>query len=247
MNDSQTISGFLHRVALTSRRQKIAFVALLLLLPASLATFEMFSPGSLLRSRSVLASAFAKEPSELLVALGLRSPGQRSKGELADTKQHSRRQAAVSRPHERALAKVRQPSNHSLPFAPAASQVAEGFPPVFPFGLPDIAGGVLPDIGSSIPGAPAFLIDVPGLGGGGGVGGGGIGGGAGGGGIGGGGGGTGGGVTPPGPPPVVSPVPEPATWSLMMMGFASIGLSLRRKRRRNRRVLGTPQATATGQ
>ena len=237
MNDSVTRSGFLHWVALTSRRQRIALGALLLLLPAALATFEMVSPGSLLKSGSGFAATLTKAPSELLAALRLRSPGQRSKGELADTKGHSRNTAAASGPHERALAKVRQPSSTLLPLGPGLAQIAEGFPPVSPFGLPAFAGGVLPDVGLPIPGSPSFLVDVPAIGGGGG-GGGGI--------IGGGGGAIGGGV-PPSPPPVVSPVPEPSTWALMLMGFAVIGLSLRRKRRPDHPPSRAPEAAAIAQ
>lgn len=63
--------------------------------------------------------------------------------------------------------------------------------------------------------------------------------GGGGGGSGGGGGGGGGGSTPPvmppgtggGTPPPVAGVPEPATWTMMLIGFGAIGGHVRRERR----------------
>lgn len=44
-------------------------------------------------------------------------------------------------------------------------------------------------------------------------------------------------VTPPGPPgppgpPPVSPTPEPATWAMLLLGFAGAGSALRSRRRR---------------
>lgn len=241
MNDSVTKYGSLQWVALASRRQKLALGGVLLLLPAALATYEMGLtgkmglPASLIKTGSSLAAAITGAPSELLEELRLRSPGQRSKGELADSKGHAGKRTRAHGPHERALAKVRLPGGTPLPLGPAIAQIAEGLPPV---GLPD-AGGLLPSIGVPIPGSPGLLTDAPPGGSGGGGGGGGIIGGGGGGVIGGGGGGGaigggpggGDGGPPPGPPPVTSPVPEPSTWALMMIGFGGIGWSLRRKRR----------------
>lgn len=39
------------------------------------------------------------------------------------------------------------------------------------------------------------------------------------------------GFSPPPPPPVTPSVPEPATWMMMLGGFASAGIALRRRRR----------------
>ena len=140
-----------------------------------------------------------------------RSPGARPEGALANTK-HKR--AAL---HERALPKIRAPYGPPtayeaiatpptpapiapLPPAPLYSTIA-GLPPVAAPG-----GG-----GSS---GPPVLSTIPGPGGGG-----------------------GGGFTPPPivtaqvPPTVTptAPVPEPASWAMMLLGFALMGRALRRR------------------
>jgi hypothetical protein len=138
-----------------------------------------------------------------------RSPGERAAGALASLK--PKKQPAL---HERALPKVRKPES------PLAGIV--GTPPVPPveaapatplFGL--VAG---PPV--SVP--PATIVphaatppgsDVPPPGG--------------------------GVVVPPGNPPGDTPevppvtpaVPEPATWAMMLLGFAMIGWATRRERR----------------
>ena len=63
--------------------------------------------------------------------------------------------------------------------------------------------------------------------------------------IGGGGGGSGGGggggdgiVPPPTAPPPVAAVPEPSTWTLLLIGFAAVGASIRRSKKASK--LSTP-------
>ena len=157
----------------------------------------------------------------VLDVLGLRTPGRRSKGELADSKGRQPRQQLAFVPHQRALAKVRPPkgSVHERVVAPAPNgasiqSLAEAIaspPPgadivaeLPPGNLPNFGGG---PIGSG-PIGPVFG-GSPSIGGGGGV----------------------GPVTPPNNQPVISAVPEPSTWALMLMGFGVIGWSLRRVQR----------------
>jgi hypothetical protein len=140
--------------------------------------------------------------------LAERSPGQRPEGALAQLKH--KRAAAL---HERALPKVRGP-------APTAYEALAGPPPTLPLATPpqaplytSVAGGptpITPPSGGAF-GGPPILSDIPSPGGG------------------------GGGFTPPittsEVPPVTptSPVPEPATWAMMILGFALIGRALTRK------------------
>jgi hypothetical protein len=138
-----------------------------------------------------------------------RSPGERQGGALAQSKQH-----LATGPTERVLSPVLE-----RPATPI---------PINLDNLPTRAQEVIDPASRTNPGAPGGGIPAP-------PGGGGIGGGVGGGGgIGDGGGGGGGGPpgpNPPGPPtpPVVTPVPEPATWLMMIAGVALLGLQLRRR------------------
>lgn len=157
--------------------------------------------------------------------LAERSPGERPEGALANLK--PKREAAL---HARALPKIRAPS-------PTPYETLAGPPPTPP-APPEaplynmVAGGpqaVVPPTAAVVtpgmPGGPPVLSNIPTPGGGG---------------------GGGGGVfsppvvtatpetpttpltpTPPSPP---SAVPEPATWGLMLLGFALIGRALRRRR-----------------
>src|SRR6185369_8142067 len=110
-----------------------------------------------------------------------------------------KRQAAL---HERALPKVRGPG-------PTAYEALAGPPPSSPLAPPPQA-----PLYTTLAGGPPVLSDIPPPGGG------------------------GGGFAPP---PIVTtaapevpqtpatPVPEPATWAMMILGFALIGRTLRRR------------------
>jgi hypothetical protein len=140
--------------------------------------------------------------------LAERSPGARPEGALANLKH--KRHAAL---HERALPKIRGP------FAPPTAYEAIASPPSVPIVPPveappfaALAGGppITPVTGGGS-GGPPFLSNIPTPGGG------------------------GGGFTPPiittatpeVPPAPVAPVPEPASWAMMLLGFALMGRALR--------------------
>lgn len=144
--------------------------------------------------------------------LAERSPGTRPEGALVQLKH--KKQAAL---HERALPKIRNP------YAPPTAYEALAGPPPAPVieTTPLVAmGAPLPEtpvIGGS-GGGPPFLSDIPLPGGGG-----------------------GGGFTPPitttvtpeVPPTPVAPVPEPASWAMMLLGFAMIGRAVRQRKLAN--------------
>jgi len=154
----------------------------------------------------------------LVALLDQRSPGERTKAELANDKQR-----LAARPQQRALGKVRPalpaPFVKALTTPPVAALVPEVVPVVAlnsPLVAPLLSA---PIIGST----PAVLVGGGGPGGGvGGPGGGGV--------------GPGGGSSPPGTdvvPPVVavvSPVPEPATWLTMILGFYMLARVVRKQR-----------------
>ena len=147
--------------------------------------------------------------------LAERSPGARPEGALASLKH--KRQAAL---HERALPKVRGPG-------PTAYEALAGPPPSSPLAPPPqaplyttLAGGPPVPVPTTVPpgtpggGGPPVLSDIPPPGGG------------------------GGGFAPPPiittaapevPQTPATPVPEPATWAMMILGFALIGRTLRRR------------------
>jgi hypothetical protein len=146
--------------------------------------------------------------------LAERSPGERPEGALANLK--PKHVAAV---HERALPKVRGPG-------PTAFEALAGpllspplaSPPQLPLYSAVTAGTPIPveiaAVTPGTPGGPPVLSNIPLPGGGG-----------------------GGGFTPPAvvaatpevPQIPVSPVPEPATWAMMILGFALIGRALGRR------------------
>ena len=146
-----------------------------------------------------------------------RSPGERGATDILKGKAKralAKNDAPIGKPKptQRALGKTFDDPLLSLvgPLTPA---------PVVEF-LPVNASPVVASI-------PALALAVPG--GGGGftpVGGGFIGGG------GSGGGGGGDGIVPPPPaPPPVAAVPEPSTWTLLLIGFAAVGASIRRSKK----------------
>lgn len=144
-----------------------------------------------------------------LAILSDRSPGERSGAALVQSKPHMQ-----VGPTERVLSPV---LDRPAPYIPAdldnlperAMEVVNPGQALAP-GAPPVGGNPpLP-----IPGVPGGAIIPPPPGGGGG-------------------GGGGNPPPPPGPPPpppVVTPVPEPATWIMMIVGVGMIGWQLRRRR-----------------
>ena len=141
--------------------------------------------------------------------LAERSPGERPEGALANLK--PKHQIVL---HERALPKVRGPG-------PAAYEALAGPPPPIPLGAPPPAplfaeGAPLPiiPVTTGTPFGPPVLGDIPLPGGGG-----------------------GGGSFPPivttevpnVPPTPAESVPEPASWAMLVIGFALMGRALRRR------------------
>ena len=150
-----------------------------------------------------------------------RSPGERGAVDILKGKAKSKvaandKPAGKPKPSQRALGKTFDDPLVSLAGPISAAPVVEFLPLD---AAPTSAG--LPAVAISGPvGSGGFS---PGFGGGGFIGGGG-------------GGGSGGDGTvppvaaPPVLPPVAAPVPEPSTWILLLMGFAAVGFSLRRKK-----------------
>lgn len=145
-----------------------------------------------------------------LAILSDRSPGARQPGVLVQSKPHM-----AIQPSERVLSPVRE--RPASPIPANLDNLDDRAKEVINPGSPLAAGGP----GSSIPapfdppaGSPGFSggIIPPGTGGGGSNGG-------------------GGNPPPPGPPPppIVTPVPEPATWIMMIVGVGLIGIQLRRR------------------
>jgi hypothetical protein len=144
--------------------------------------------------------------------LAERSPGARPNGALVNLKH---KKAVL---HERALPKIRGPiAPPPTPFEALAGPPPIALPPPAPL-FATVAGTPtpIPPVGGG-PGGPPVLSDIPLPGGGGG----------------------GGGFTPPPittaevPPPTTPTtpaVPEPASWSIMLLGFALVGFALKRQR-----------------
>jgi hypothetical protein len=146
--------------------------------------------------------------------LAERSPGERPEGALANLK--PKRQAVL---HQRALPKVRAPAfpaYEALAGPPPSPLIA--LPPEVPLystvaGGPPVALPLTTAATPGTPGGPPVLSNIPLPGGG------------------------GGGIfsppttaaTPDVPSVPVTPVPEPATWAMMILGFALMGRMLRRR------------------
>lgn len=174
---------------------------------------SMFGVSPAEASAAVAHAVGLPDPSALL---GMRSPGARDGAALRNTK-HAHVRPGVPVPRERVLTYARE---HDTPWA--GYGVPEADVPLFlrdvPFeagvpGGPDLVGFAPP-----VAGGGGYLPGLP---------------------IGGGGGGVFVPGTPgtPGVPVVTSPVPEPATWVSMILGFGIVGASMRRgsaARRRSR-------------
>ena len=157
----------------------------------------------------------------LMAMLDARSPGERAAGALTQIKPRQASRSRAVTPAKPATPPLEQLARVIVPAPPA--------PPV------DVMPPILPPPASGIVEPPAALASVPGGFGPGGFGPGIV--------IGGvgappaGGGsppGGGGGGTPPTTevPPVISAVPEPGTWAMMLLGFAMIGSAMPSRRRR---------------
>lgn len=143
----------------------------------------------------------------LLDMLQARSPGARTAAELTKTK--VKRPLAKAAPHERALAKVVHPSLPK-PFIQALVPPPPELPPSGPLFANTISSPELPQLAQSNGPPPVVPPLIPG------------------------GGGPGFPNTPgtpgsPQPPPTPA-VPEPVTWASLLLGFAILGLKLRRQR-----------------
>jgi hypothetical protein len=158
---------------------------------------------------------------KLMALIDARSPGERQKGELTKTKN---KQLAETK-RERALGKVFPPKPSPVEqlaqvIAPTPPAPVEAVPPVAPLAPATVADVFSP---SRLFASAPLVVGSAIVGGGGG------------GGSGGGGGGVPSGpptsVVPPPPIAVVtSPVPEPGTWLMMLLGFGVVGASFRSRR-----------------
>jgi len=201
------------RGSLTSRRGAVAIVGLSLAAALSLATLSNTWLGQAVH-QGIDQSLHGVET--VAAMLAERSPGTRSVGELALLKH--KREAVL---HERALPKIRGPyvpptAYEALASPPPAAAIAP--PPQAPL-FATVAGPpeVIPPVGG-VPGGsfgPPVFSNIPSPGGGGG----------------------GGGFTPPiittvtpqVPVTPAAPVPEPASWGMMLLGFGLMGAVLRRR------------------
>lgn len=205
-----------------SRNKPVAIVGLVVLALAAALAVIRFAPGHLGTGlfgsgangdQATLASALAKTKlgADFLQMIGQRSPGERTAGELADTK--ARKLAAVA-PHQRALPKVRAPAaplENVVPTifeSPVVSAAPDLIPPVAELLPSALAANIPPALGYSPLGGgggvilpPVISSPTP--------------------------------VTPPAdvPPTVTPAVPEPGTWMLMLVGFGAAGTAMRRRRK----------------
>lgn len=190
------------------RRSVVAAVGLGAAAAISVATFSNSRLGQMFSERVTDGVQGVKTVAAMLAE---RSPGQRPEGTLANSKR--RRQAAL---HERALPKVRGPG-------PAAYEALASPPPVTvvpPVTTPLYQAVTAPPVPvalvptGSTGGGPPILSSIPLPGG-------------------------GGGFTPPlvttatpevpaTPATPAAPVPEPTTWTMMLLGFAMMARVLKR-------------------
>lgn len=162
------------------------------------------SGGLLAAQGGAYLQGLLRDPLEILAD---RSPGARAAGALVQSKPRPGWQ-----PSERVLSPVRDRNPGAIPvdLGRLADRAAEVIAPAGPLAAGTLGSGapvpaVPPTAWAGLPGGA--IPPTPG------------------------GGGVGGAVLPPvpPPPPVAAPVPEPATWILMMAGIGLIGLQLRRR------------------
>ena len=176
------------------------------------------------------ARRVVEQTSNALNAFMGRSPGERGatdvlKGKarrLARQNDRGRNNDKLAgAPAQRALGKIFNAPVAGMPEALAPQSIVTALPnEVLAFNAP------LPGLIPAAINGPGNFLPISGGGFGGGIGG-----------IGGPGGGGGGvGVVPPAGPGVISAVPEPSTWVLLLFGFGAIGASLRRTKVLSRRV-----------
>lgn len=178
------------------------------------------------------AAAVAENSGNAVQAFLSRSPGERGatdmlKGKVKPVFTESPKASSGTKPTQRALGKVFDEPLQSLagPLAPAprvdflpldASSASAAMPAV---ALPlPIGAGIFSPVTGGVPSGGGFV--------------------GGGGGGGGGSGESGDGFIPPAPPPITSAVPEPSTWMLLLIGFAAVGVSMRRAKVRQVSALG---------
>ena len=149
------------------------------------------------------ANAAVQKAKSFLELIQQRSPGHRTKGQLVKIKHR-----AAARPHERALPKVVIPA--ILPPGPPERLIDIVAPPI-PVTMASIGAIPIPPLVEQTPLPPGILFSPPGL------------------------------IVPPTEtptppivtPPVITPsaVPEPGTWTTMLLGFGFIGWQLRGRRK----------------
>jgi hypothetical protein len=177
------------------------------------------------------AAAVAENSGNAVQAFLSRSPGERGatdmlKGKIKPVFAESPKASSGPKPTQRALGKVFDEPLQSLagPLAPAPgvdflpldASSASAALPALAMPLP-IGAGIFSPVTGGVPSGGGFV------GGGGGDGGSGE---------------SGGGFIPPAPPPITSAVPEPSTWMLLLIGFAAVGVSMRRAKVRQVSALG---------
>lgn len=211
MNHSSSAGNLASGWSAAPRMAKIGLAAIALAaIPLAIGTFIPARDGKESLTSSIVHGA---PLADMLTMLDQRSPGERIKGELADSKA---RKAPGFVPHQRALAKIRTPELPDSFIKPlfAADKPSNEVPvvklpplieqPPLPDVVPPIVRPIpLPPL---LPGPPPIVSgpgpDVPGP------------------------------QVPPIPPvpPVTPAVPEPDTWALMLLGFGATGIALRRRR-----------------
>ena len=182
--------------------------------------FAQIGVGEAWAATADAAEKIAKNGGNAVQAFLSRSPGERGAVDILKgrTKAEVAANATVptgSKPTQRALGKIFDEPLQRLagPLTPATEPVIEFLPLDA-----NTAAAFLPDALPMPGGAGVFAPFVGGLPSSGGA-------------IGGGGsGGTGDVATPPAPPVAIAAVPEPSTWILLLMGFAAVGASVRRRK-----------------